>query len=165
MSAKAPLAPVSGNAGDAGPPRQSTIYKLIITPLIFVSFIISLTIIDLRHSARRAHFHADHQHQRPGTSRLPLWLHRVIYHRRQDVPPSTDEHTRPVTPWDGDGDRDGYYHSKQRELMKMMADEAFEIRSAVLMALVVGGLGVALGLWKAMGWGVGVLGEQWGTVA
>ncbi|KAK0754015.1 hypothetical protein B0T18DRAFT_312952 [Schizothecium vesticola] len=158
MSAKAPLAPVSGNAGDAGPARQSTLYKLIITPLIFVSFLISLTIIDLRHSARRAHFHSDHQPERPGTSRFPLWLHRIIYHRRQDAPPSTDEHTPPVTPWDGAGDRDGYYHSKQRELMKMMADEAFEIRSAVLMALVVGGLGVLVGVWKAVGWGVGVWG-------
>lgn len=65
-----------------------------------------------------------------------------------------------MTPWDGVGDRDGYYHSRQVELVKMMADEAFEIRGAVLMALVVGGLGVMVGVWKAVGWGVGVWGAH-----
>ena len=42
----------------------------------------------------------------------------------------------------------------------MTADEAFEIRNAVLMGLMIGGLGVVLGAWKVVSWGMGAS-EVW----
>ena len=110
------------------------------TPLLFTSFLFSLLLVDLRYSALRAHYHADGQSQR-----LPRWLHRIVYryrpYRYGDGP-------------DGAGG-DGHYHSNQRKLMRMEAEEAFELRGGVLVALVVVGLGMLWMVWRVVaGWGL-----------
>lgn len=138
------------NRGYINPP-QSTLYKLIMTPLIFISFVVSLTLIDFRHSARRSHYHAE-----PGDSRMPKWLHRLLYRyqRYQYVP--VDSQGQPV------GEKtDGhwYYHSKQRKLMKMEVDEAFEVRGTVLVVLGLVSLCVLWGVWWALGWMWSVVGR------
>jgi hypothetical protein len=83
-----------------------------------------------------------------------------------------DEHGRPlseqvespgVSPSGGDvqrGDGGGdYYHSKQRKLLKMEADEAFEIRSGVMVVLGVLGLGLWWAFWRASSWVLGLVWE------
>jgi hypothetical protein len=115
------------------------------TPILFISFVVSLTLIDLRHSATRAHYHAEETKD----SRMPRWLHRIIYRyqRYQYVP--VDDQGRPL----GEKvDSHQYYHSKQRKLMRMEAAEAFEIRSAVLVALALLSLCVVWIVWQALCW-------------
>ncbi|KUI65794.1 hypothetical protein VM1G_11375 [Cytospora mali] len=109
-------------------PKLSAIYHVVVTPIIFVSFLVSLAWVEFQNSLRRSHNHAEEP------SGLPLWLHRIVYRQtpykyvkanasEPRAPVQTDEGTR----W--------YYHSKQRKLMKMEADDAFKIRSTVLVVL------------------------------
>jgi hypothetical protein len=106
------------------------------TPITLITFLLSLALVDLRYNMIRSHNHAD------GPTRLPTWLHRVLYQ------PSPYQH---VMVKDGDQgevrqDERGrwYYHSKQRKLLRMEVEEAFQIRGAVLVAL---GVGIAVGTW------------------
>ncbi|KAH6845198.1 hypothetical protein B0I37DRAFT_178725 [Chaetomium sp. MPI-CAGE-AT-0009] len=166
----APPVPVSANRGDAPRPREpSTLYKLIMTPLLFTTFLISLALVDLRHSALRAHYHADNNNNNAdgtsGASRLPPWLHRIIYRYRPYRYGVGDAAGRPASPGDsgdsgkgGDGDGEGYYHSKQRELMRMEAEEAFEMRGVVVVVLGLVSVAVGWAVWKVVWWGLGVVG-------
>ncbi|KAK4154041.1 hypothetical protein C8A00DRAFT_14807 [Chaetomidium leptoderma] len=191
-----PPVPVSANQGDAPRPREpSTIYKLVMTPLLFTSFLISLALVDLRHSALRAHYHADADataNQPSRRRRLPAWLHRIVYRyqRYRYVDVVVDEQRgRPIGETQGQGQGQGraespgtpgspgslgkspgvvagggggreaedYYHSKQRQLMKMEAAEAFEIRRGVVMVLGLVSFGVLWAVWTVLGWGLGVV--------
>lgn len=147
--------------------------KLVMTPLLFVSFLVSLALVDLRHQARRAHFHAADP-ARP--SRLPRWLHRLVFRRHGGLrggppppPPPGRGAAGAVGPGAGgvdDGEREekkeeNYYHSKQKQLMKMQAAEAFEIRDWVLVVLAVVGLVVVWAAWKVLAWVVGAVWSWW----
>lgn len=134
------------------------------TPVIFISFLLSLAFVDLRYSALRRHFHAD------GRQRLPGWLHRIIYrYRPYRYAVVVDGDGRPVTPGSpaspGSGtspsgtarEADDYYHSMQRKLIKMEAEEAFEMRGMVIWALGFIGLAVMWATWKVASWGAGVI--------
>ncbi|KAK3996349.1 hypothetical protein QBC44DRAFT_146659 [Cladorrhinum sp. PSN332] len=180
-----PLPPIPPNKGDASrsqlitnkqPSLLSKIYSWISTPLLLLSFILSLIFIDLRNSARRAHFHADHHHSSHGGSsassssmRMPGWLHRIIYRYRPyryvvvvDDDDDDDgkggdkkklvEKKEKVMTTEGKGEQDegegeeNFYHSHQKKLAKMEIAEAFEMRGVVM---------VVLGLLTAvLGWGV-----------
>lgn len=90
------------------------------TPINFVSFLVSLVLVEIHYSRLRMHTHA------VARSRLPNWLHHMLYHNR----PYEDARQKPSgvqEPW--------YYHSKQRKLMKMEAEEAFRLRGRVLVGL------------------------------
>jgi len=120
------------------------------TPIIFISFLISLSLVDMRHSAKRKHYHAEAR-----DSRMPQWLHRIVfrYQRYRYVP--ADNQGRPL----GEAvDGHQYYHSNQRKLMRMEVAEAFEIRSTVVMALGLFSLCVLWGAWKALLWGLSFCG-------
>ncbi|KAK3337384.1 hypothetical protein B0T19DRAFT_71006 [Cercophora scortea] len=145
-----PAPPVSANRGDAGSRWSSTLYQLVMTPVIFVSFLVSLALVDLKYSIRRSHYHAD---ERPG--RLPGWLHRLLYRYQRYQYVAVDEHGQPLsdkssTPW--------YYHSKQKKLVKMEAADAFEIRSTVLVLLGLLSFGITWGTWRAITWGLAAVG-------
>jgi hypothetical protein len=150
------------------------------TPLIFTSFLLSLALVDLRHSALRAHYHADAADATTGTqpSRLPGWLHRVVYrYRPYRYHVVVDERVRAVGEKESKGEGQGglespgsvgspagspgsgrevevedYYHSKQRELMRMEVSEAFEIRGWVVLGLGLVGLGVLWVGWRVLSW-------------
>ncbi|KAL2018934.1 hypothetical protein VTK56DRAFT_10228 [Thermocarpiscus australiensis] len=180
----APPVAAAANQGDARAREPSAIYKLVMTPLLFISFVVSLALVDLRNSARRAHYHPDpdpdpdrarHHHHHHHHSRLPAWLHRIVYRYLPYDYVAVDERGRPwggrrearrkPTPGSGegredadaDGDGDGYYHSKQRKLMKMEAAEAFEIRGWVMAILGLLSMAVLWGLWRVVCWGLGVV--------
>lgn len=95
------------------------------TPITFVTFLFSLLIVDVRYSITRAYSHPD------PNSRLPPWLHQVIYRRR---PYQQQQQQR-----NGAGDQPGrwYYQTKQKKLMKMEASEAFEMHTSVMLMLAV----------------------------
>jgi hypothetical protein len=103
------------------------------TPIIFVSFLVSLAWVDLRYSIRRSQ-------DRKSSSRLPGWLHHLLYRK-----------TAPVGP------HDGYYHSKQKKLAKMEMADAFEIRGTVVAVLFVLSASASWGVWSAGCW-------AWGAV-
>ena len=134
------------------------------TPLLFTSFLVSLLLVDLRNSALRAHYHATDQTGRM----LPRWLHRLVYRYRPyryDVAAGAGAGGSPSSPESPGsvGEREDYYHSKQRKLMRMEAEEAFEIRGGVVVALVVVGLGVLWVLWRGLGWGLRAA-REWGLL-
>ena len=123
---------------------------MIMTPVIFITFLVSLSLVDFRYSAMRSQYHAEQP------SRLPPWLHRLIYRYRPYQYVVIDEK----------GDLTGkkadarYYHSKQRKLMKMEIDDAFEIRSTVLVALGLLSMVVAWATWRVIVWCAGFA-EGW----
>lgn len=93
----------------------------------------------------RSHTHSD----RP--SRMPNWLHHALY-RQSPYQYVRVDPTSPVSPLaDEEGSR-WYYKTKQRKLMKMQVDDAFEIRGSVQTALAVLVLLVAWTAWRATCW-------------
>ncbi|KAI1872504.1 hypothetical protein JX265_005384 [Neoarthrinium moseri] len=119
--------PATAPHAEDGEGKQSTVYHWIMTPINFVTFLVSLYLVDYHYQSRREHFHEAGTLQ---SSRLPGWLHGLVYRPQPYVwvgggpaPPGQDE-----TRW--------YYHTKQRKLMKMEASDAFEIRKSVMFALV-----------------------------
>lgn len=116
----------------------SKFYRLVMTPLIFVSFLFSLAWVEFRYSLMRSHTHTGPDGDRSPPHRIPPWLHRILY--------------RPQTQ---DG-RDTHYHSMQRKLLKMETEEAFRIRTMVLcvMGLLLAGLA-----WMATS--TALLGVEW----
>ncbi|KAK4231454.1 hypothetical protein QBC38DRAFT_223105 [Podospora fimiseda] len=137
-----PILPIPPNKGDSTPKPLTkpsilfTIYSWISTPFLILSFILSLILIDLRNSARRAHFHAD------SSSRMPGWLHRVIY-RYKPYKYVVDPKDGKLFEKDRVKEEEEFYHSHQKKLAKMEMAEAFEMRGIVIcfLGLVVCGIG------------------------
>lgn len=133
-------------------------FQIIMTPVIFVSFLASLAWVEFRYSLLCSHSHSE------APSSLPGWLHRVVYqeapyHYVMRVVDGGGSSSRPSTPrtvssssrYEEVGSR-WYYHSKQRKLMKMEVDDAFEIRGPVLMALGLSALVLTWAVWRAGWW-------------
>ncbi|KAK3945279.1 hypothetical protein QBC46DRAFT_371778 [Diplogelasinospora grovesii] len=143
---------VSDNRKDAARREQSTIYKLIMTPIILTSFIISLVIVDIRNTVRRSHYHSD------GAPWLPHWLRRLVYRHQQPFRyVQADGGGQRAGSDNGVASSDWYYHSKQCKLMKMETEDAFQIRNTVLGLMALVGLGVAWAAWRVLSWGVSFL--------
>lgn len=102
------------------------------TPIHFTTFVVSLIIIDWWYTLLRSYTHSH-----SGTSRLPGWLHGLIY---QEQPYAYGRADR-------DGDRAWHYHSKQKSLMRMEAEEAFRFRKTVLVGMAVGGVLTVASIW------------------
>ncbi|KAF4462909.1 hypothetical protein FALBO_10270 [Fusarium albosuccineum] len=109
---------------DAGK-QPSAIYSFVMTPINITVFLFSLLLVDLRYSLGRINLYSDNG------GRSSRWIPRWFAQPYQHI---------------GHTDHDAYggwhYHSKQKKLMKMEAEEAFQMRSTVLVLLaVVGALG------------------------
>ncbi|KAB5536385.1 hypothetical protein GE09DRAFT_325792 [Coniochaeta sp. 2T2.1] len=143
----APLPPVAPNRGDA--PSQSTLYKAIMTPVVFVTFLVSLVVVDLRYSVKRSHLHAEDY-----SSRLPQWLHRIIYRYQPYQYVRVDKDGKPIK----ERVYSGFYHSKQRKLMKMEVDDAFQIRGTVLLVMGLAVMTAFWSLWRLATWILSCLG-------
>ncbi|KAH6895105.1 hypothetical protein B0T10DRAFT_557344 [Thelonectria olida] len=110
--------PVRNNGqGTQGPKQPSALYSMFMTPVNLTVFLLSLVIVDLRYSLARA----ENASGRGVWPWLPVWLRRVVLSLRREKPYGGST----------------YYHSKQKKLMKMEADEAFQLHGLVLAALVV----------------------------
>lgn len=106
------------------------------TPINFTSFLFSLVIVDVHYTFMRLRYHAE----APGL--LPSWLHRLLFCLQR----YRDAHARGV---DGaaqtrDGSDGWHYHSDQRRLMEMEAEDAFKIQSTVLVVLGLAIMGAAV---------------------
>ena len=143
------------------------------TPVIFVSFLVSLAWVEFRYSMLRSHEHGNpppghkrsnkndsndnnnsagnadacNQHRIP----MPGWLHALVYRRQPyhyvlvkgDNQPAGNRAATTTKTTKNDG---SYYHSMQRKLLKMESDEAFRIRTTVLWVM---GLAAAGSAWMA----------------
>ncbi|KAH8883939.1 hypothetical protein GQ53DRAFT_752479 [Thozetella sp. PMI_491] len=116
------------------------------TPIIFVTFLISLVLVDYRNSARRSQYHAEKE-----SRWLPQWLHRLVYRYRRYQYVAVDDRSELVR---DESTGRPYYHSKQRKLMKMEASEAFEMRGWVVFVLGLVIMCAGWGVWAAVVWGL-----------
>ncbi|KAK8087972.1 hypothetical protein PG997_002933 [Apiospora hydei] len=108
----------AGNENAEEAQQQSKLYRIVMTPINLISFVLGLWLVDLRYRCQREHAHS-HSHSRPqqpssSSYYLPAWL---WWPRRPAEEPF-------------------YYHSKQKKLMRMEASEAFKLRNSVLFGLV-----------------------------
>lgn len=109
------------------------------TAINFVSFLVALIFIDMRNSMSRSHCHS-----KGSTCPLPAWLHAVLFHRQPcPAPRYTDEQ---------------FYHSKQKKLFKMEAEEAFRVRKATIVAMGAVAVGASASGYYVVGWIV----RSWG---
>ncbi|TDZ60818.1 hypothetical protein CTRI78_v004717 [Colletotrichum trifolii] len=137
-----------GGSSEAGAVQQSTIYKAVMTPVIFVSFLLSLVYVDIRHTLKRSRNHGH------GGGWMPGWLHNVVY-RRSPYHYMAKESSTPspkASPSPKDEQGEWYYHSKQKKLMRMEVDDAFEMRGQVLVVLAIVSLATLWGLWVLSAW-------------
>ncbi len=116
--------------------------QLVMTPINFASFILSLVLVDMQYSLRRVHSHAE------APSRLPSWLHSLLFCPQPYYQPA--RYGKDAVPGGG-GSRgsssEPYYHSNQRRLMEMEAEEAFRMRNTVLIVFGLVVAGAAGAVW------------------
>ncbi|KAI0859607.1 hypothetical protein F4860DRAFT_482560 [Xylaria cubensis] len=140
---------------------QSRIYNAVVTPITFVTFIISLYLIDNEYRAQR--------HQQHEADERP-WLHRFLYRRRSSPydrvgqsslqsANTTHRHGAAGTKSEDDVSRPAkeagdawYYHTKQKKLFKLEAADAFALRDSVLFALCFLVVSVCWVLWRVVVW-------------
>ncbi|KAF4976935.1 hypothetical protein FZEAL_6470 [Fusarium zealandicum] len=95
------------------------------TPINITVFLLSLLLVDMRHTLGRIDRYGYSDRQARG-SESSGWVSRWFGQPYQHI---------------GHTDRDAYgrwhYHSKQKKLMKMEAEEAFQMRGTVLVLLAV----------------------------
>ncbi|KAF3764919.1 hypothetical protein M406DRAFT_260517 [Cryphonectria parasitica EP155] len=142
MSSPSATAP---SQGDAPQTRQSAIYKIIMTPVIFVSFLFSLAWVEFRYSLMRSHFHSSTQ------SWMPDWIHHILY-REAPYQYVRADPKDPRTPTTEAGGSRWYYRTKQRKLLKMEVEDAFRIRGSVLVVLGLLAVGGTWAAWRAVCW-------------
>ncbi|KAI8954720.1 hypothetical protein F4801DRAFT_446569 [Xylaria longipes] len=143
---------------------RSRVYKAIVTPVNFVTFLVSLYLVDTRYRAQR-------QNQHEAIER-PL-LHRFLYRRRYSPYDWVDNHQGRSSPQPantalhhGAGTKNAvdtprstkdaggswFYHTKQKELLKLEAADAFALRDSVLFALCILAVLVSWALWLMVVW-------------
>ncbi|KAL7629464.1 hypothetical protein AAE478_000984 [Parahypoxylon ruwenzoriense] len=141
---------------EAGGETQSRLYQTIMTPINFVTFLLSLYLVDCHYHDKRMREHADRYSRLP-TWLLPSWLRRLLFrpHPYRWVDRSGKSPPEGVGPGPGRGAEGGgregerwYYHTKQKKLIKMEAADAFELRRTVLLALCGLALCAAWALWR-----------------
>lgn len=156
--------------------------QAVMTPINFVTFILSLYLIDSRYRARR---HRQHQSNAESNSWMP-WLHWLLYRRRPSPYDWVDSyqgqsslHSQTTTlrrevivsqasdsssvsiketsdSW--------FYHTKQKKLFRMEAADAFALRNWVLVALCILAVSVGWVLWRTVVWSA-ALGKNWIVLA
>lgn len=131
---------------------------MILTPLTFISFLLSLALIDTRnHILRtRQHTHPPSGPPTPDTfyNRLKLFLHNIIFKPVDSSPYSY------IGKVEGEGNREGekwFWHTKQRKLMKAEMDDAFRLRNSVAAVLVAGMIMVCMAVLGVVRWTWGVV--------
>ncbi|KAI0486252.1 hypothetical protein F4859DRAFT_362462 [Xylaria cf. heliscus] len=143
---------------------QSKIYKAVVTPIYFVTFLLSLYFIDNRYRAQRSYQHESNE--RP-------WLHRFLFRQlsspyddvqnqqgRSLPPPQSANITHRYRAGTTGADDDPqsttkeawFYHTKQMKLLKLEAADAFALRDSVLFALCMLAVLVGWALWRMVVW-------------
>ncbi|KAI1382062.1 hypothetical protein F4677DRAFT_13766 [Hypoxylon crocopeplum] len=123
--------------------KQLSLYQAIMTPINFISFILSLYLVDCHYHDKRIQEHSGRYSRLPSWL-LPAWLDRVLF---RPHPYGWVNGAKPAASNSGRQER-WYYHTKQKKLMKMEAADAFELSRAVLLGLCAVMLCVTWALWR-----------------
>jgi hypothetical protein len=94
------------------------------TAINFIAFLFSLVAVDIHYTLRRSATGAT----APGI--MPRWLHNIL---------------RPSEPYEN------YYRTRQKQLMRMEAEEAFQLRNQTLVVLGILCVGFMAGTWYFAG--------------
>ncbi|TGO35603.1 hypothetical protein BHYA_0152g00080 [Botrytis hyacinthi] len=126
-------------------PKESAVVRLIIAPITFVSFLISLLIIDSRNSYLRIHQHSKSRTY-PNTliGRIQEFLHKLVFKPQPYAyikSPSRGQNAEGIKrkeeePW--------HWNTKQKKMMKMEVSDAFKLRQWVLIGMAVVATGIGL---------------------
>lgn len=98
----------------------------------------------------RSHNHSD------VPSRMPRWLHQILYREAPYQYVRADPSSSRAPAAEKDGTR-WYYRTKQRKLMKMEVDDAFQIRASVQTVLGLIALLATWAAWRAGWWAWAVI--------
>ncbi|KAF3804893.1 ATP phosphoribosyltransferase [Colletotrichum gloeosporioides] len=122
----------------------------VMTPIIFVSFLLSLVWVDLKYTLRRSRDRGHHH----GGGWMPSWLHGIVYRRSPYTYMQKESTTPSPSPRSSPREEPGefYYHSKQKKLMRMEMDDAFEVRGQVLVVVGAASLATLWGFWVLTSW-------------
>ncbi|TVY14917.1 hypothetical protein LARI1_G008502 [Lachnellula arida] len=131
-------------------PKESAISRLLIAPLTFVSFLLTLALIDSRNHALRTH-----THNPPSApfARIKALLHSLIFKRVPEPSPYSYVTSPDAKSESGSGsgvrhvegkEEPWHWHTKQRKMMKAEMDDAFRMRGSVMVVLVLVGVGIAV---------------------
>lgn len=150
---------------------NADINQLLIAPLTFLSFLLSLALISSRNDELRRKSHTPSRPSSPSTNPSFLartkstvngwiWTERkggpYDYVRSPDATPDGNEKEKMARNGGKEKEENKWHwHTKQREMMRMEVADAFELRKrvAISMALVLVGAVVAVAWW---GWALGV---------
>ncbi|KAI6093678.1 hypothetical protein F4821DRAFT_252680 [Hypoxylon rubiginosum] len=128
---------------EASEERQSSLYQAIMTPINFISFILSLYLVDSHYHVKRMQEHSERYGRIPSWL-LPSWLDRLLF-RPQPYG------------WVGQKSTNGpnsakperwYFHTKQRKLMRLEAADAFEMRRPVILTMSVVAICAIWAFWR-----------------
>ncbi|KAH7072981.1 hypothetical protein BKA63DRAFT_55129 [Paraphoma chrysanthemicola] len=154
-----PSSPSQGPVADTE--KEPLLARIILTPILFISFILSLSFVNLRDRAQRTYAHSSASFL---TYLYPSsWLDIEPYQDPDDSRwsrPDSTGHVEPsdaISPENGeqmDGKHKGksswHLHKKIRKVAKLEISDAFELRGRVIvMMVVVMALGLA-GMWIGM---------------
>ncbi|TVY42554.1 hypothetical protein LSUB1_G001208 [Lachnellula subtilissima] len=146
-----PQSPPNGMRAPPSPeaPKESAISRLLIAPLTFISFLLSLALIDSRNHALRTHTH--NNAPPPPFARIKALFHSLIFKRVADPSPYSYVRSPDLKSEsrDGNGNVEGkeepwHWHTKQRKMMKAEMDDAFRMRKSVMVFLMLVGVGIAV---------------------
>ncbi|KAI0854266.1 hypothetical protein F5Y00DRAFT_4258 [Daldinia vernicosa] len=151
------MEPKTMSRTEAGGAKQSSLYQIIqavMTPVHFITFLLSLYLVDCRYHDKRIQEHSERYSRLPAWL-VPSWLDRLLFspdpygwvdRKRQNADAAPDNSAGNKERW--------YYHTKQKKLMKMETADAFEMQRTVLLGLGAVGLFAVWVLWRL---GTGVL--------
>ncbi|OTA92111.1 hypothetical protein M434DRAFT_396662 [Hypoxylon sp. CO27-5] len=116
------------------------------TPVHFISFLLSLYLVDCHYHDKRIQEHYERYSRLPSWL-LPAWLDRILF--RPQPYGWVDRRKRESANTGGGGNKERwYYHTKQKKLMKMEAADAFELQRSIVLGLCVVVLCATWALWR-----------------
>ncbi|KAI0409743.1 hypothetical protein F4802DRAFT_593379 [Xylaria palmicola] len=155
-----PSVPLRARVG--GGKWLSKIYQVVVTPVNFVAFLVSLYLIDNYYRAQRYQQHGGRTNDGKGGR---TWLHKFLYrrvsspyewvdgYRGQSSPQpinSTPRHNDEARRSAAGADGSWFYHTKQRKLLRAEVADAFALRNSVLFALGILAASTGWALWWAV---------------
>ncbi|CAG8978396.1 hypothetical protein HYALB_00009982 [Hymenoscyphus albidus] len=157
MSSKTPDVQTAAVAGAGAGGKEGVVVRFILAPLAFLSFILSLALVDSRNTYFRTSSPSS-SHPPSRIQSVKGFFHALVFRRREGP---YEYVGRERGRGDGGVEKKGkgkekgkgewYWHTKQRKMMKRELDDAFEMRNGVAVALVFGGLSVLLGVGGSVG--------------
>ncbi|PMD62185.1 uncharacterized protein K444DRAFT_610295 [Hyaloscypha bicolor E] len=148
-------------------PKEGAVSRLLIAPLTFISFLLSLALIDSRNHSLRTHSHS-HSRLPPSTvfGHVKEFLHSLVYQSMPSSPYSYIKSPNSQSSLSKEGkekEEPWHWHTKQRHMMKAEMDDAFRVRKWVVVFLVACAVLAVFGVVGVLRW-VGYIWRNWDQI-